>query len=233
MKFATPLIPGTLIRRYKRFLSDIELDDGRQVTAHCANPGAMTGLNAPGLRVWVEPNDDPKRKLRFAWRLAEPDGAWAGIDTGLPNKLVAEALAEGRIASLAHYTDVRAEVRYGDNSRVDFLLTGGGPGRLWLEVKNVHLVRQRGLAEFPDSVTRRGAKHLGELARRVEAGDRAMILYVVQYTGCDRLSVARDIDPAYGAAHDSARMAGVEFLAYATRIDPAGITLDRPLRIED
>lgn len=232
MEFAIPLIPGTLIRRYKRFLADIELDDGRRVTAHCANPGAMLRLNQPGLRVWVEPNDDPKRKLGFTWRLVERPDAWAGIDTGMPNRLVAEALAAGAIPELSAYDLVRPEVRYGTNSRVDFLLGGDGLPDLWLEVKNVHLVRQPGLAEFPDSVTVRGARHLNELACRAAAGDRAMLFYVIQHTGCVRLRVARDIDPGYADAHDRAMAAGVEALAYATVIGPHGITLDRAIPIE-
>ncbi|MFV2038492.1 MAG: DNA/RNA nuclease SfsA, partial [Paracoccaceae bacterium] len=161
MRFETPLVPGTLIRRYKRFLADVDLDDGRRVVAHCANPGAMTGLNAPGSRIWLEPNDDPGRKLRFGWRLSElADGHWAGIDTMVPNKVVGEALRAGRIAGLAAYGRVRAEVKYGEASRVDFLLSGDRLPDAYVEVKNVHLSREKGWAEFPDSPTLRGAKHL-------------------------------------------------------------------------
>ncbi len=232
MEFARPLVPGRLLRRYKRFLADIELASGETVTAHCANPGAMTGLNEPGLRVWLEPNDDPRRKLRFAWRLVELDGHWAGIDTALPNRLAAEALAARAIPELAGYGDIRPEVRYGRKSRVDFLLSAPDLPPAYVEVKNVHLMRTPGLAEFPDSVTARGARHLDDLAAMAGAGHRAVMLYCVQRTDCDRLALAADIDPAYAAAFDRARAAGVEALAWRCAISPAGITLDRPVPIQ-
>jgi sugar fermentation stimulation protein A len=233
MRFARPLVRGTLLRRYKRFLADVMLEDGREVTAHCANPGAMLGLNAPGTPVWLEPSDDPRRKLGHAWRLVELGaGHFAGIDAGVPNRLVAEALAEGRIPSLAGYATVRPEVRYGAGSRVDFLLTGPALPDAYVEVKNVHLRREGDWAEFPDSVTARGARHLGELAAMAAAGHRAVILYVVQRTDCARVRLAADLDPAYARAAAAARAAGVEALAHATRIDPDGVWLDRPLPLE-
>ncbi len=232
MNFARPLLPGRLIRRYKRFLADIELASGETVTAHCANPGAMTGLNAPGLGVWVEPNDDPRRSLGYAWRLVELDGHWAGIDTSAPNRIVAEALAAGRIPELAAYGEIRPEVRYGTRSRVDFVLAGPGLPTAYLEVKNVHLMRSPGLAEFPDSVTTRGARHLDELAAVARAGYRALTLYCIQRTDCDRFALAADIDPAYATAFARAREAGVEALAWRCAISPAGITLDRPVPIQ-
>jgi sugar fermentation stimulation protein A len=232
MRFASPLIRGTLQRRYKRFLADVMLEDGREVTAHCANPGAMLGLNAPGTPVWLEPTSGGRRKLGHAWRLVELDGGhFAGIDSSLPNRLVAEALAKGRIPALAGYDRVRPEVRYGTRSRVDFLLGGDGLPDAWVEVKNVHLSRGGGLAEFPDSVTARGARHLGELATMAAAGQRAVMLYVVQRTDCARLALADDLDPAYAAAAAAARAAGVEMLAHATRIDPTGVWLDWPLPV--
>jgi sugar fermentation stimulation protein A len=236
MEFATPLVPGRLIRRYKRFLADIELASGETVTAHCANPGAMLGLNDPGLKVWVERNDDPKKKLKYGWRLVEFDGPagprWAGIDTGVPNQVVGEALRAGAIPELAGYAQVRAEVRYGVGSRIDFLLTGAGRPDAYVEVKNVHLMREDGLAEFPDSVTKRGAKHLDELAAMVAAGHRAVMLYCIQRTDCDRLALAGDIDRGYAAAFDRARAAGVEALAWRCAISPGGIALDRPVPID-
>lgn len=232
MEFARPLVPGRLVRRYKRFLADIELASGEIVTAHCANPGAMTGLNAPGLGVWVEPNDDPKRSLRYAWRLVELGDHWAGIDTAAPNRIVAEALAARRIPELAGYSEVRPEVRYGTKSRVDFLLGGAGLPPAYVEVKNVHLMRAPGLAEFPDSVTARGARHLDDLADMVRAGNRAVMLYCIQRTDCDRLALAADIDPAYAAAYRRARAAGVEALAWACAISREGITLDRAVPIQ-
>lgn len=226
MHFATPLVRGRLIQRYKRFLADVILDDGRTVTAHCANPGAMLGLKDPGLVVWLEHIPDPRRSLPWSWRLVElPDGHLAGIDTGLPNRLVAEALAEGRIPGLAGYDHVRPEVRYATKSRVDFLLTGAGRPDTYVEVKNVHLRRTGSLAEFPDSVTARGARHLADLGAMVAAGHRAVMLYVVQRTDCDRFAVAADLDPAYGAAYALARAGGVEVLVHVTRIDRLGVTL--------
>lgn len=233
MRFARPLVRGTLIRRYKRFLADVMLDDGRAVTAHCANPGAMLGLRDPGLTVWLEPNDDPRRSLRHAWRLVElADGAMVGIDAGLANRVVAEALAGGRVPALAGYATVRPEVRCGPRSRIDFLLTGPGLYEAWVEVKNVHLRRRPGLAEFPDSVTARGARHLAELAALARAGSRAVMLYLVQRTDCDRFGLAADLDPAYAAAFAAARAAGVEALAHACRIDREGVSLDRALDLD-
>jgi sugar fermentation stimulation protein A len=233
MRFARPLVRGTLVRRYKRFLADVMLEDGREVTAHCANPGAMLGLNSPGAIVWLEPADGPGRKLGHAWRLVELEaGHFAGIDTALPNRLVAEALAEGRIPGLLGYETVRPEVRYGAGSRVDFLLSAPGRPDAYVEVKNVHLRREGDWAEFPDSVTARGARHLAELAAMAAAGHRAVMLYVVQRTDCARFRLAADLDPAYARAYAAARAAGVEALAHATRIDREGVWLDRPLPLD-
>jgi sugar fermentation stimulation protein A len=233
MRFPTPLVPARLIRRYKRFLADMVLEsDGREITAHCPNPGAMLGLAEPGLRCWLEPNDDPRRKLRFAWRLVELSGGhMAGIDATLPNRVVGEALREGAIAGLAGHDRVRPEVRYGRASRIDFLLEGAGPP-LWLEVKNVHLRRISDWAEFPDCVTARGARHLDELSAMVAQGHRAAMLYLVQRSDCARFRLASDLDPAYARAFDAARNAGVEMLAYGTRISPAGVDLGDQMPVD-
>ncbi|MEL7344089.1 MAG: DNA/RNA nuclease SfsA [Pseudomonadota bacterium] len=226
MEFPRPLIPGTLIRRYKRFLADVLLEDGREVTAHCPNPGSMMGLKDPGLRVWLEPNDDPRKKLKYGWRLLElPGGQWVGIDATAPNRIVGEALRAGRVGELAGYGDIRAEQKYGTRSRIDFLLREPGRADAYVEIKNVHLMRQPGLAEFPDCVTDRGAKHLGELARVVEDGARGVMFYCIQMTGADRFAVAGDLDPAYLRAFDAARAAGVDVLVYDTNITTQGITL--------
>ncbi len=230
MEFARPLLRGVLLRRYKRFLADVMLDDGRAVTAHCANPGAMLGLSSPGLPVWIEPNDDPRRSLRFAWRLAElPGGGWAGIDTGVPNRIVAEALHAGAVPALAGYDTFRAEVAYGRNSRIDFLATGPGLEPAYVEVKNVHLRREDDWAEFPDCVTARGAKHLAELGHMVAAGRRSVMLYVVQRTDCGRMRLAPDIDPAYARAFAAATAAGVEAVAHVAHLSPAAVTLGGPI----
>ena len=236
MEFAKPLIPGRLVRRYKRFLADIELDNGETVIAHCANPGAMLGLNMPGLKVWVEPNDDPKKKLRYGWRLIELEDPgqshWVGIDTSIPNRVVGEALHARSIPEFAAYGEVRPEVSYGVNSRIDFLLTEPGLPDTYVEVKNVHLMRQPGLAEFPDTVTKRGAKHLDELSAMVAAGHRAVMLYCIQRTDCDRMALAHELDPDYAAAFAGAMAAGVQVFAWSCTISTEAITLDRPLRIE-
>lgn len=232
MEFPVPLVPGTLVRRWKRFLSEAVLDTGETVRAHCPNPGAMTGLAQPGMRVWLEPNDDPRKKLKYGWRLVKlPGGHWAGIDTVLPNRIVKEALLAGQIPELAAYTTVRAEVAYGERSRVDFLLSEPGLRDAYVEVKNVHLRREDDWAEFPDSVTARGARHLAELTAMVAEGHRAVMVYLVQRTDCARFRVAGDIDPTYAAAFAAARAAGVETLCYDTRIDRTGIAIRKPLAI--
>jgi len=233
MRFQTPLIPATLIRRYNRFLADIRLQDGRERVAHCPNPGSMMGLKEPGLRIWVEPNEDPKKKLDYGWRLVElPGGHWSGVDAGLPNRIVAEALAAGRIAELADYTTIRPEQKYGSRSRIDFLLQREGLPDAYVEVKNVHLRRAGDWAEFPDSVTARGTKHLGELQKIRANGGRAVMLYLVQRTDCTAFRLAGDLDPRYAQAFDAARAAGVEMLCYATTISPEEIRLAGPLPID-
>lgn len=236
MKFGTALVPARLLKRYKRFLADVELGDGKVITAHVANPGAMTGLQEPGARVWLSLSTNAKRKLPYSWELVEAEfGAGhelAGVNTGLPNALVAEALEHGRITELAGYATIRREVRFGTNSRVDFLLTAPDLPPCYLEIKNVHLMRNAGLAEFPDSVTARGAKHLDELAAVVRAGARAVMLYVIQIGSATSFKLARDIDPAYGTAFDRAMRDGVEAIAYRCRIAPDGIELVSPVPIQ-
>lgn len=230
MRFQTPLVPATLIRRYKRFLADCLLPDGREITAHCANPGSMMGLAEPGCKIWLEPNDDPKKKLKYGWRLVDHEnGHFTGIDTAVPNRVLGHALRRQQIAPLADYNDVQAEVKYGKGSRIDYLLRASGLPDLYLEIKSVTLCRQNGLAEFPDSVTKRGAKHLGELAGMVAQGHRAAMLYLVQRTDCTAFDLARDIDPAYGHAFDAARAAGVETFCFDTLISPRAVDMSGPV----
>ena len=170
MRFPTPLEPARLIRRYKRFLADCTLEDGREITAHCANPGSMMGLAEPGSRIWLEPNEDPKKKLKWGWRLVDHEnGHFTGVDTSVPNRALKAALEAREVPELSEYRTVRAEVKYGQNSRIDFLLQQDGLPDTYVEVKSVTLSRQPGLAEFPDSVTARGAKHLEELCAMVQA----------------------------------------------------------------
>jgi sugar fermentation stimulation protein A len=232
MRFASPLVAGRLVRRYKRFLADVVIEaTGETVTAHCANSGSMLSLARPGARILLRYVADPKRKLAWSWILEDVDGALVCIDTGLPNGIVAEAITEGRIPSLAGYAGLRREVAYGTRSRVDLLLDDPVRGRAWVEVKNVTLMRCRGLAEFPDAVTTRGAKHLHELAARVAAGDRAAMVYLVNRPDCDRFTLAADIDPTYAADFATARAAGVEMIAVRTRITPETIGIDGPVEI--
>ena len=233
MRFQTPLVPGRLIRRWNRFLSEAELISGEIVRAHCPNPGSMMGLSDPGLKVWLEPNDDPKKKLKYGWRLVEfGDGHWSGVDTAVPNRVVKEALMSCQIAELDRYTTVRPEVPYGEKSRVDFLLSEPGLPQAYVEVKNVHLRRADDWAEFPDSVTTRGARHLDELSRMVAQGHRAVMLYLVQRTDCARFRLAGDLDPAYARAFEAARAAGVEMLCHGTSIDRTGVDLAGGLPVD-
>lgn len=232
MRFQTPLVPATLIRRYKRFLADCRLEDGREITAHCANPGSMMGLAEPGTKIWLEPNDDPKRKLKFGWRLVDHEnGHFTGVDTAVPNRVLGDALREQQIATLDTYGTVRAEMKYGTKSRIDYFLTQDGLPDLYLEIKSVTLSRQPGLAEFPDSVTARGTKHLGELQQMVSNGHRAAMLYLVQRTDCTTFHLARDIDPTYAVAFDAARRAGVEIFCYGTQITPQHVKMGCTIKI--
>lgn len=233
MLFPSPLVPARLVRRYKRFLADVELDGGRVATAHCANPGSMLGLAEPGARVWLSPSANPVRKLPWSWELVEANGALVGVNTAHPNRIAAEAILSGQIPELAGYGRLRREVRYGQNSRIDLLLEDdGGKPPCHVEVKSVTLSRAAGLAEFPDAVTARGAKHLDELARIAEAGGRAVMLFLVQRPDCGRFTVAADIDPAYATGFRQALRAGVETLCYGCRVSLSGLEVAGPLRLE-
>jgi len=225
MRFPSPLARGTLVARYKRFFADVRLDDGGEITAHCPNPGAMLGLNTPGLPAWVSRSDDPKRKLAYTLELVEADGALVGINTMHPNRVVAEALADDAIPELTGYDTHRREVRYGANSRVDFLLEHLDRAPCWLEIKNCHLRRSGTLAEFPDCVAARSLKHLRELTAMVEAGQRAVMLFVIQRTDCDTFAACADLDPAYAAGLTLAAQAGVEVLCYGCDISPEAIRI--------
>lgn len=226
MQFPAPLSHGVLISRYKRFFADVTLDSGEEITAHCPNPGAMLGVNMPGLGVWLSRSDDPKRKLAHTLEMVEaPGGALAGVNTMLPNRLVAEALAVDAIPELTGYDVHRREVKYGEASRVDFLLEKGTGERCWLEIKNCHLSRTPPLAEFPDCVAARSTKHLGELEAMVRAGDRAVALFVVQRTDCDAFSACHDLDPAFAVALERAADAGVEVLVYGCEMSPAEVQI--------
>ena len=232
MRFSTPLVPARLIRRYKRFLADVQLEDGHEVTAHCANPGSMMGLAEPGTKIWLEPNDDPKKKLKYGWRLVDHEnGHFTGVDTSIPNKALKAALLAHEVPGLPPYNLVRPEVKYGENSRIDFLLSGDGPDT-YVEVKSVTLSRQVSIAEFPDSVTARGAKHLKELSNMVVEGHRAVMFYLVQRTDSEAMTLADDIDPTYAAAFAEAKATGVQTCVQTCNITPEEISLGRPIPFE-
>jgi sugar fermentation stimulation protein A len=235
MRFPSSLIPATLLRRYKRFLADVVLPNDVEMTVHVANPGAMTGLAAPGTKIWLSKSDNPARKLPYSWELAEVDlGSGVelvGVNTGCPNPLVAAAIAAGTIPELSGYGLLRREVKYGRNSRIDLVLEQEGRPPCFVEVKNVQLMRARGLAEFPDAITARGAKHLDELAVVAAQGHRAAMMYLVQMGSADRFALARDIDPSYGVAFDRARIAGVEAIAYRCLISTSEITVAGPIPV--
>ena len=219
------IVRGRLIQRYKRFLADVEFDGGGEATVHVPNPGAMLGLNMPGLGVWLSLSDNPKRKLAWTLELVEVDGGLAGVNTLNPNRLVAEALAADVIPELAGYAVHRREVKFGAASRVDFLLTHPDRPACYLEVKNCHLRRAGTLAEFPDCVAARSAKHLRELTAMVAEGSRAIALFVVQRTDCDAFSACADLDPAFARGLEAAADAGVEVLVYQCAMSPAAIAI--------
>lgn len=226
MLWPSPLTEGRLLRRYKRFLADIETPAGVE-TVHCPNPGAMMGLDAAGSRVLLSRSSNPTRKLPLTWEAVEADlpggPQWVGINTMRPNALVAEAFRGGLLAPLVGYESLRPEVRYAKASRVDFL-AGGPAGPCHVEVKNCHLMRREGLAEFPDCKAARSARHMRDLAEVVEAGGRALVVIVVQMRA-EAFDVARDIDPAFDRAFREARAAGVETRAYRCAIGPEGVVI--------
>ncbi|OSQ38300.1 DNA/RNA nuclease SfsA [Thalassospira mesophila] len=228
MDLPHPLLRGRLILRYKRFLADIELENGDVITAHCANPGAMTGLKDAGLLVWVSTSDNPKRKLKHSWELCQVGDAMVGINTSHPNAIVEEAIRAGEIPEIAGYETLKREVKYGQNSRIDILLSDPDKGLCYVEIKNVHLKRDDaipGLAEFPDAVTKRGAKHLDEMTDMVAQGHRAVMFYLIQRTDCDSFTLAHDIDPHYAARFCAATASGVEAIAYDCAINTSSVTV--------
>lgn len=232
MDFPDPLLRGRLIKRYKRFMADVVLETGETVTAHCANTGAMLGVQDADSEVWLSPARNPDRKLKFTWELIRIGDRLVGINTAHPNKIVAEAIESGKIPELAGYGTLRREVKYGKNSRIDILLSDDGKPDCYVEIKNVHLMRTPGLAEFPDSVSTRAAKHQRELAEMVKQGARAVTVYLCQREDCGSFTLAADIDPDYAAAVSAARAVGVESLCYVCTLTPEAITADRRIEID-
>jgi sugar fermentation stimulation protein A len=235
MKFSSPLVRGQLVQRYKRFLADVRLDNGTIVTATCPNTGSMMGLKEPGQTVWLSQSDSPTRKYRHTWELVEADlgkgPTLVGINTGHPNKIVSAAIEAGRVESLSGYASLKREQKYGKNSRIDILLEDPVKGRCYVEIKNVHLSRRHGLAEFPDSVTERGAKHLVELSDMVREGHRAVMVFLIQRNDARKLALATDIDDGYAEAFAKATEAGVEALALRCKLTTEAILPDREIPI--
>ena len=228
MQFDQVLQEGRLLRRYKRFLADVELPGGEQVVAHCPNTGRMTGCDEAGSRVWLRFSDDPKRKLAYSWELLETaQGDLVGIYSARANQLLGEALAAGQVLELSGYSDIRPEVKVGD-SRIDFCLAEGS-SKCYVEVKSVTLLEANGLGLFPDAVSSRGQKHLRDLMVLRAQGHRAVLFFCAQHSGIRQIAPADAIDPVYGALLREALANGVEVLAYGCRISPQGINLGLPL----
>lgn len=233
MRFSPPLEPATLVRRYKRFLFDATLPDGQPITGSCPNTGSMLGLTDPGSRIWMSVHDSKTRKYRHALELVEADGVTVGINTSLPNRIVEEAIRGGAIPSLRGYGTLKREQKYGRSSRIDILLSEGERPDAYVEIKNVHYMRTPGLAEFPDSTTSRGAKHLEELGDMAEAGHRAVMVYLVQRPDCRTMKICRQLDPAYAKAFDRAIARGVEALAVRCHISPEEIRFDTMIPVDE
>ncbi len=224
MKFDQPLIKGFLIKRYKRFLADIELPSGEIVTAHCPNSGSMKTCDQPGWEVRLSPSDNPKRKLKYTWEMVHNGKCWIGINTIFANKIAAEGIRSGMIRELQGYERLQTERKYGQNSRVDLLLSNGGK-KCFVEVKNVTLVEEDGFYRFPDAVTKRGLKHLQELTEMVRQGHRAVMLFLIQRSDGTLFKPADHIDPQYGRELRNAFKAGVEILPYRAEVSPQQIVV--------
>lgn len=229
MHISQPILRGRFLRRYKRFLADVELEGGEVIVAHCPNTGSLLGCKAENAPAILRDSENPERKLRYTWQTIEIDGAWVNVDTSLPNAVVAEAIEAGSIAELTGYQDLRREVKYGKNSRIDILLEREGE-RCYVEVKSTTLAVD-GEARFPDAVTARGLKHLNELEAQAAAGDRAVIFFLVSRGDVESFAPADDIDPEYGAALRRVVQNGVEALAYSAVVEPDSVEVGRPLPI--
>lgn len=234
MKLNAPLMSATLLRRYKRFLADVRLETGEEITATCPNTGTMLGLCDPGLNIWLSRSDSPTRKYAHTWHLTDKPGiGLVGIDTSLPNRIAEEAITSGALPELTGYATLRREVKYGANSRIDLLLEGNGGPACYVEVKNVTLIRRPGLAEFPDCATARGTKHLHEMAEMVRQGHRAVMLYVIQCANPARFALTPDLDPVYFKAFREARKAGVEAMAFTCHVNLDSISLKAQVPVTD
>ena len=230
MQFKTNLIKGKLLKRYKRFLADVILDDGTEVVAHCPNPGSMMGLAKAGSTVWLEPNNDPKKKLKYGWRLVEYQDRMVCIDTSIANSVIREALKKKEISELS-YQDFKSEVKYSENSRIDFLLRSSDR-HIYLEIKSVTLMRNKGIAEFPDSITKRGSKHLKDLSKMATAGHQSVLLFLCMRSDVRRVQIAADLDNIYNTNIKAALKSGVQLICYDTEVTKFGVSLGKPIVVE-
>jgi sugar fermentation stimulation protein A len=221
------LVEGTLIKRYKRFMADVKLRNHHVVTAHCPNSGSMTACCEPGRTVYLSRHNKPSRRLKYTWEMIQMEHSLVGVNTMVPNRLTEAAILAGDVPALSGYEEVRTEVKYGQNSRIDILLEKG-KNRCFVEVKNCTLVAE-GLACFPDAVTSRGLKHLIELQNQVKQGDRSVMFYLIQRMDANRFEPADHIDPAYGEELRKAVSNGVEVLVYDVKMNLEGIRLNRPV----
>lgn len=226
-----PLVRGTLLKRYKRFLADVALEDGSTITAHCPNTGRMTDCCEPGRPVYLSVHDNPKRKYPYTWELIHMPASLVGVNTLVPNRLVKLAVQTGQVPELDGYAEVASEVKMGAHSRVDLMLQDDRRGTCLVEVKNCTMV-QDGIARFPDAVTARGLKHLQELSAQLTPRNRSVMFYFIQRMDAEAFRPADDIDPAYGKALRQALDAGVEILAYDVHVDLQGIYLNRRLAVD-
>ncbi len=231
MQFSTALHRGRLIKRYKRFLADVQLDDGTIVTAHCPNTGSMKTCYEENGHVWLSFSSDPKRKLSYTWEFSETAAGLIGVNTSKPNAVIAEGISRGLIAQLAGYKNLRQEVKYGKNSRIDILLEDPAKGSCYVEVKNTTLLDGQGVL-FPDAVTDRGLKHLEELEQTVDSGHRAVMVYFINRPEGDFFSPADSIDPKYGKALRTAVKQGVEVIAIRAKSSIKGITVGESIPVK-
>ena len=230
MKFNKKLLQGTLIKRYKRFFVDIKYKD-KIITAHCPNSGSMMGLLDKGNKVWFSKSNDPKRKLKYTLEIIEVENEKIGINTLLTNKIVFEALDNRKIKSLIKFKNIKREVRFSDKTRFDFFLSNNKE-KCFLEVKNVTLLREKKVAEFPDAITSRGTKHLNELCEAKRKGFQSYILYLIQREDCDSFKIAKDIDDEYKIAFTKAIKSGVKILCYDCKLSNEEIKLNNQINYE-
>jgi sugar fermentation stimulation protein A len=230
MKFLQQLTPGILVQRYKRFLADVRLTDGNVITAHCPNSGSMLSCNIPGSEVMLSYHPNPKRKYPYTWEMIKIDGIWVGINTMIPNRLIYQSIIENKIPELTGYHQVMREQKVGQNSRLDLMLLADDH-RCYIEIKNVTLVQDTA-AQFPDAVTVRGSKHLRELIKLKQAGNRAIIFFLIQRADAQFFAPADHIDSRYGENLRNAHRAGVEILPYRAIVSPEEIRLDRKLEFK-